>query len=209
MHKSLEVITPSACMDLTILETVKDELGIPQSDVSQDDRLAILIKQASGVVAEYCNRIFGAEEVTETFWSDWPSETSRSFMLSREPVSEIVSVEIDGVVQDPSSYRLANDGHLHRVGLTGLTFWCLTSTAIIQYIAGYILLDDLPYGIERAALSLIKGYYTGTGRDPMVRSESIPGLRDVSYQVGSLGDKSTLPPEVIALLSPHRRLAFA
>jgi hypothetical protein len=209
MNNSLEVITPAACMDLTILETVKDELGIPQSDVSKDDRLAILIKQASGIVADYCDRIFGAEEVIETFWSDWPWETARSFMLTREPVSEIVSVEIDGVIQDPSTYRMASDGHLHRIGTTGLTFWCFTGTVIIQYIAGYVLLDDLPYGIERAALSLIKGYHTSTGRDPMVRSEGIPGLRDVSYQVGSLGDSSTLPPEVIALLTPHRRLAFA
>jgi Phage gp6-like head-tail connector protein len=209
MHKSLEVVTPSACMDLTTLETVKDELGIAQTDTSQDDRLAVLIKQASGVVAEYCNRIFGAEEVTETFWADWPSEQARSFMLSREPVSEIVSVEIDGVVQDPSTYRMANDGHLHRLGITGLSFWCLTSTVIITYIAGYVLLDDLPYGVERAALSLIKGYHFATGSDPSIRSESIPGVRDVSYQVGSLGDASTLPPEVIALLSPHRRLAFA
>jgi len=67
----------------------------------------------------------------------------------------------------------------------------------------------LPYGVERAALSLIKDLYSSTGRDPRIRSEDIPGLRSVTYQVGSLGDAGQLPPEVIALLRPHRRLAFA
>jgi gp6-like head-tail connector protein len=209
MHKSIDIITPAACMDLTVLETVKDELGIAQTDTSQDDRLATLIKQASGVVAEYCNQVFGAEEVLETFWADAPSQYARSFMLSRLPVIDIASVIIDGQTIDPSEYRVAVDGHLHRLDQARMTFWVLTSTAEITYTGGYVLLDDLPYGIERAALTLIKGYHFATGADPSIRSESIPGLRDVSYQVAGAGDASTLPPEVIALLTPHRRLAFA
>lgn len=209
MHSSLEVITPAACMDLTILETAKMELGIPQTDTSQDDNISILIKQASGVVADYCNQVFGAEHVVETFWADAPSEWARSFMLSREPVISIDSVEIDGVILDPSMYRTASDGHLHRLDTVGMTQWVLSSTAVISYTAGYVLLDDLPYGIERAALSMIRTFHSGAGRDPMVRSEDIPGLRSVSYQVGSLGDSESLPPEVVALLRPYRRLAFA
>jgi len=209
MHNSLEVITPAACLDLTVLETAKMELGIPASDTSQDDTIAVLIKQASGVVADYCNTVFGAEEVVETFWADSPSEWARSFMLSRQPVISIESVEVDGMILDPSDYRMASDGHLHRLNTVGMTMWALTSTVLIHYTAGYVLLDDLPYGVERAALSMIKTFHSGTGRDPMVRSESIPGLRDVSYQVGSLGDSESLPPEVVALLRPYRRLAFA
>jgi hypothetical protein len=209
MHSSLEVITPAACLDLTILETAKAELGIPESDTSQDDFIAALIKQASGVVADYCNQVFGAEEVEEIFWADAPSAWVRSFMLAREPIISIDSVEVDGLTLDPSAYRMASDGHLHRIDTAGMTYWVLTSTVVVRYTAGYVLLDDLPYGVERAALSLIRGYHSSTGRDPMIRSEDIPGLRSVSYQVGSLGDANSLPPEVVALLRPHRRLAFA
>lgn len=209
MHSSLEILTPAACMDLTILETAKAELGIPDSDTSQDEYISGLIKQASGIVADYCNQVFGAEEVLETFWADAPSAYVRSLMLAREPVISIDSVEVDGIVLDPSEYRMASDGHLHRLDTVGMTYWVLTSTAIVTYTAGYVLLDDLPYGVERAALSLIKGYASGKGRDPYVRSEEIPGLRTVAYQVGSLGDAESLPPEVVALLRPHRRLAFA
>jgi hypothetical protein len=212
MHSSLEVITPAACLDLTILETAKMELGIPPSDTSKDDKITTLIKQASSIVADYCNQVFGAEEVLETFWSDAPSSSyERSFMLSREPIISIDSVVIDGQTIDPTNYRMATDGHLHRLDTVGLTFWCLTSTAEIHYTAGYVLLDDLPYGIERAALSLIKEYYAGFGQNPRVRSEEIPGLRRVDYQIGGgfAAGSGSLPPEVTALLWPYRRLAFA
>lgn len=209
MHSSLEVITPAACLDLTILETAKAELGIPESDTSQDDYISGLIKQASGIVADYCNQVFGAEEIEEIFWADAPSTWTRSFMLAREPIISIDSVEVDGLTLDSSQYRMASDGHLHRLDTVGMTYWVLTSTVVVRYTAGYVLLDDLPYGVERAALSLIREYHASAGRDPRVRSEDIPGLRSVSYQVGSLGDAEALPPEVVALLRPHRRLVFA
>lgn len=210
MHSSLEIITPAACMDLTVLDTAKMELGIPVGDTSQDDQLTVLIKQASGVVADYCNQVFGAEELLETFWTDAPSSYERSFMLSREPVISIDSVVIDGATLDPSEYRMASDGHLHRLDGAGMSNWVLTSTAEIHYTAGYVLLDDLPYGIERAALSLIKEYHASFGQNPRVRSEDIPGIRRVDYQIGgSFATTGSLPPEVTALLWPYRRLAFA
>jgi hypothetical protein len=197
-------------MDLTILSTVKDELGILQTDTSQDDRLTDLIKAASGIVAEYCGTVFGAEDVEETFWVDSPSEYVRSVMLSRTPVIEITSVEADGTILDPTAYRVDSGGCLHRIDAIGSTFWVLTNTLVVSYTAGYVLLDSLPYGVERAAISLIKNLHASTGRDPLIRSEDIPGLRSVTYQAGSsLSGAGELPSEVVALLRPHRRLAFA
>ena len=218
MHKNLEIISGAACKDLTVIETVKLELGIPESDTSKDDQIATLIKQASGVISAYCDNMFAQETVVETFWSGsrlWEAEWTSSFMLSREPVSEIISVEIDGAILDPSEYRMANDSHLHRINMaSGETcLWTWTANAIITYKAGYVLLDDLPYGIERAALMLIKDYYSGVGRDPRVRQEEIPGVRNVTYWVGGMNtasqQSSMLPPDVTALLAPYKRLAFA
>lgn len=211
MHRSMTVVAPAACMDLTVLDTAKAELGIALSDTSQDLVITALIKQASGIVAEYCDQIFGAETVTETFWSDAPSEWARSFMLTREPVSTVSSVVIDDLALDPSEYRLASDGHLHRIDPFGVVLtWAWLQTAVITYTAGYVVLDDLPYGIERAALLLIKEFKSGAGRDPRVRSEDIPGVRNVSYWVGGVsGNMNSLPPDVLALLKPHRRVVFA
>jgi hypothetical protein len=217
MHKSLEIISGAACKDLTILETAKMELGIAESDISQDEKITTLIKQASSIISAYCDNMFAQETVVETFWSSariWEAEWTSSFMLSREPVSEIVSVEIDGAILDPSEYRMANDSHLHRINvMSGETCqWTWTANAIITYTAGYVLLDDLPYGIERAALMLIKDYHSGIGRDPRVRQEDVPGVRSVTYWVGGMNTSqqgSMLPPDVIALLAPYKRLAFA
>jgi hypothetical protein len=210
MHTAIEIVTPAACLDLTVLETAKAELGIPTIDTSQDTIIATLIKQASGIVADYCDQVFGEETVTETFFADAPSEYARSFMLAREPVTAIVSVEIDGATLDPSEYRLAVDGHLHRIDSnSGVCQWVLTQQAVITYTAGYVLLDDLPYGIERAALLLIRESHASIGRDPRVRTEDIPGIRSVSYWIGATGPVGALPPDVMTLLKPYRRLAFA
>lgn len=213
MHNSLAVITPAACMDLTVLQTAKAELGIPDSDTSQDARIGVLIKQASSIVADYCDQVFGAEELEETFWADPPSEWQRSFMLSRDRVTSIESVTVDGMLLDPSEYRMGADGFLHRIspiiGSVGVCQWTWMQTVIVDYTAGYVLLDDLPYGIERAALSLIREYHSGTGRDPRVRTEDVPGVRSVTYWVGGTGEAGSLPPDVVALLRPYRRLAFA
>jgi len=211
MHSSLEVLTPAACLDLTVLETAKMELGIAPGDTSKDDQIATQIKQASGIVAAYCNTVFGAEELLETFWCDAPSSYERSFMLSREPVISIDSVVIDGQLIDSSQYRMAQDGHLHRIDTARMSFWCLMSVAEIQYTAGYVLLDDLPYGIEKATLALIKTFHFNIGADPSLRSEDIPGIRSVTYNVGSSSSsiEGSLPSEITALLRPFRRLVFA
>jgi hypothetical protein len=212
MHKSIDIVAPAVCMDLTVLATAKMELGIPTLDTSKDAQIAILIKQASSVVSAYCDQVFGEETITETFWADTPSEWASSFMLSRNRVTNLVSVEIDGIVLDPSAYRMGADGHVHRINELGggPCLWSWTIEAVITYTAGYVLLDALPYGVERATLNLIKDYYSGAGRDPRVRAEEIPGIRNVTYWVGGMGGQSgSLPPDVIALLAPYKRLAFA
>lgn len=211
MHRSIEIVAGAVCRDLTVLDTAKLELGIPLSDVSSDDQIAVLIKQASSIVAAYCDQVFAQETIIETFWSDTHAEWTKAFMLSREPVTEIISVEIDGAVLDPSEYRLATDGYVHRVDAVvgGICQWTWTASAIISYTSGYLLLDDLPYGIERATLMLIKDYWSNIGADPRLRSEDIPGVRSVTYAVSSAGAQSSLSPDVVALLQPYRRMVFA
>ena len=55
----LTVVKPASSFDLTVLATVKAELGI--ADRASDAALAGYIKQASEVVAKFCNRVFALE----------------------------------------------------------------------------------------------------------------------------------------------------
>lgn len=209
MQSSLAVVTPAECFDLTVLATVKAELGIPESNTSQDAILATLIRQASSAVSAFCDTVFAEETVTETFWADSAWEYINAFPLSRSPVSSISSVVVDGSTLDSSQYRLGANGTLYKINGAITCRWFMMQLASITYTAGYALLDGLPQGIERATLMLIKEYRSGIGRDPRIRSEEIPGVRSVTYWVGSTGEAGELPPDVIALLQPYRRMALA
>jgi hypothetical protein len=48
-------------------------------------------------------------------------------------------------------------------------------------------------------------YWASRGRDPTLRSESIPGVIDRQFWVGAVGDPAMLPPRVLASLSGFRR----
>src|SRR5262245_46559089 len=61
------VIVAASSRDLTVLETVKVELGIQASDTSRDAYLNTLITQASQIIATYCNRIFAQETLSDHF----------------------------------------------------------------------------------------------------------------------------------------------
>jgi hypothetical protein len=82
---------------------------------------------------------------------------------------------------------------------------------VITYTAGYLLLDDVPYSLERATLSLITSFWSTRRRDVTVRSEDIPGLRSTTYDIDASGSAAnmSIQPDVAALLQPFRRLAYA
>lgn len=53
------LVTAPASSALTTLANVKDELDIPSTDTSNDNRLTRFIAEESASIARYCNRIFG------------------------------------------------------------------------------------------------------------------------------------------------------
>lgn len=91
MKRIVTVTAPAESYDLTDLETVKDELGIPAEDVSQDDRLARYITEASSIISDVCQRIFQVEGLTETIYSS-RHERDGSLYLSRKPITNIFTI---------------------------------------------------------------------------------------------------------------------
>lgn len=210
MMQSDVVVTGEAdSYDLTVIETVKPELGIAPEDTSNDERLTLYIHQVSGAIAGWCNRVFASETVEETFWHDgsYP-RLGAPLMLSRSPVSSIASVTVDGTVIDASLYRIVRPtGHLFSLDSGGApSSWSFSTSLIVAYVGGYALLDDLPFEIERAAIEWLKDVWYAQERDPRVKSETNFGVARFDYFDVGAGGVSGLPAAVTALLQPYRKL---
>lgn len=209
MKSSLVVTTAATSTDLTVLATVKEELGIAPQDNTNDAVLQKAIRRASGIVTEYCGQKFAQETVTETFWPEYSrggcSLQMTSLLLTRRPIVSITSLTIDGTEKSSSEYRFNSaSGEVAAISSSGYpSFWGIAQGAVVVYTAGYALLDNLPDGIEDAVLTLIRLAWFDKGRDPRVKGESAPNIASFDYWVGEIG-KSGMPPEVVSRLEPHR-----
>ena len=193
----ITVTVPATTYDLTTVGTVKAELGI--TDRAEDARLQTFIRQASGVIAEFCNRTFAEETVAETLRLDCGR---RELTLTRYPVTAVIGVTEDGEALESDEWEINSAaGILRRLSGSDLTYWP-AKKIVGTYSAGYPLLQGLPYGIERACLTLIKQYRFAQDRDPLVKSETAESVGGASY-FGSVNG-SALSPEVAGLLTPHR-----
>lgn len=133
---------------LTTLETLKGELGIDDTDSSQDTRLARLIGVASDFIERYCGREFGKLERTE-YYKGYGTPRLRLNVTPLDATADI-TVVIDGLaleldtdfkVEDPKIGALWRDRGWQK-------------TAPFQRGASYATLD----GMERAAFAIT---YTG------------------------------------------------
>jgi Phage gp6-like head-tail connector protein len=189
----LSIVTAADTYDLTTLATVKAELGIV--DREEDEALASMIRQASGVIADHCNRVFALETVEETIRLN---RRMHELVLERFPVTEIASVIENGVTLTEDDYEAdLAAGTLRRLRNDTRDWW--TSKIVVTYSAGYSLLDAVPMGIERACITLVRQYRFGADRDPMLRASGLDNVGNSSYF-----NVTALSPEVTGLLEPHR-----
>jgi hypothetical protein len=216
----LTVIEPAASTALTTLDRVKFGLGIDLDDDTNDEFLEMQIQEQSDYVCALLN-VAVADDGTRTLGLETVEEILEMPFLSRLPVVEIISLmDGNGTVYDPDDYRI------HR--MTG-RFIGPPSTAwmnliynytpppipiIARYTAGWLLPGDegrtLPYPIETATVARVSSVRSGSGRDPLVKAEDIPGVIRTEYWVGSTGGDTGgtggIPPDIWSQLSMYRRL---
>jgi len=199
--QSLEITEVADTQDLTVLATAKNELRIAQADTSQDAELTRWIHEASSLINSQVNRVLGREKVRETFECGYSGHIG-GLSLSRYPVAIIDSVACSTQSLATTDYRLdANKGLLYR------NFGRWTGEVVVNYQAGYQLLGELPYDLERACLQLMRYRQTSALRDPSIRSEEVPGVYNVSYWVGVVpGSDAAMPADVTSMLAPYRDL---
>jgi hypothetical protein len=224
-YKSLlQVINQSDTYDLTVLETLKQELKI--TDNSQDEILATRIHRASDDINRYCNRIFAKETVKETFRNGW--NWKKSLFLRRTPINSITSIIIGSSpntdIVDSNLYEFdPNDGIggfvwpletngqrvLFPCSWSNWSDW--NSIMEITYIGGYTLLDELPYGVEEACIELAKIRYnlaSGTGITTDKTRTEIPGVWLKQVDTTSNDSNSFIPDVVKQMLAPFKKTAF-
>jgi uncharacterized phiE125 gp8 family phage protein len=224
MRSVVEIVTPSESELLTTLERVKRELSIT-SDAS-DEILEDKISEASSDIAQAIPQRLPREGVRETFWHDegahhWRTPHHRgnpmqtTLFLRRTPVVKIDSVTVDDIALDPNEFLLDPDaGLLDRLSSDGIPCaWSFCKSVVVAYTAGFILPGasgrNLPRAIEGAVIALVSDYWASRGRDPTLRSESIPGVIERQFWVGAVGEAESLPPRVLASIAPFRRPALA
>jgi hypothetical protein len=192
----LEIITPAASHDLTVLDTARAELG--GAPGVTDPEILALIGQASAACARACNRpTFARERVRQTEHYRGPEP----IVLARDLNTAVVSVTDNGTALDSTGYLLT-DGVLWRQSAGWRGAWCYGAT-VIEYDSGFELLAGLPEDIERACLLVLRAWFFSRGRDPTIRSMSSEGIGMTQFAAPAAAG---LPPEAAQLLAPWRRL---
>jgi hypothetical protein len=208
MRSILTVTSPASSYDLTTLATAKEDLGI--SDSSQDAKLSRLITAASRAVATYLNRVMAKETVVETIRFD---DVQEYVVLQRAPVVTITSAVEDGTTVDADEYETDQDsGTLYRLDASGYRHvWIACKSLVVTYEGGWVLPGNsgrtLPEDIEQGTLAMLRGVWSASGRDPMLKAERVDGVGELEYWVGSSSQSGfELPSDVQTLLAPYRRI---
>lgn len=140
------VLTAASTYDLTDIATAKLELG--DTGTADDVFIARSISQVSKAAANYCNRVFPVETLTDLIYVDrnvLRTSDLTILQLSRCPLVRIASVIENAGLSDETTlvsgtdYQIkAEDGQLLRLDSTAgcLMRWC-ARTVTVQYSAGY------------------------------------------------------------------------
>lgn len=229
----LVVITPPVSRDLVTWERVQQE--IPELD--DEVRALALIREATSIIERECGypRGFGLQTVEERVPADGGVELPLEMIPIAEPDAARVISYLGGSAITDYEILDPHDGYLYRengwewsVG----NFSSVLGTRVprpgrfdftVLYRAGYVLPNDddvlldagppevfaerLPYGLERAAIELVRALMTAPQAAAVsnVASERI-GDYSISYR-DSGGDRAVvLPPRVETLLAPFRRV---
>ena len=202
----LVVVTPASITKLAQLDAIKTELEL--SSTADDFWLNDQIDKASTQILGYLGRVLATETVTETFRPEYSVD---ALSLARWPVQSITSIVVDGDALATTDYE---------ADLSVGTLWRLTTNdrrkhwaalkTVVTYVAGYKLpgegARDLPFDIERACIDLVKLRYHARGRDPLLRGQEHDGVGSETYWVGGASDGGAMPPDIRALLDPHREM---
>jgi len=213
---SLTVSSAATNPELTLVGTVKAELGITSS--TGDAVMTGMIQRASDYIERWTGRRFPRETVVETL-----AASGRPYLvLSRAPVVSITAITRDGSTISSTSYDIdnANAGILWReqgwtdTGLLGQNIegyrtghgrrdWSVT------YVAGYITPGStagnptLPGDVEQACIAIVKAWWRERKENPNVVKQAVGAAAETkAFGLDQVG----IPPVATSLLKRWQRI---
>jgi len=211
-YRISRTIVPAASLALVTVEQAKATLGIDAADTSQDAALAALIGQVSAAIHRYIDRILVQQGYRDQFRyvANWmfvgePLQLWQYPVALDEDGSAVATIVQDGVAVDAALYE-ANDerGLLYSIDASGAYGW--TGLLItVDYTAGY---DPIPDDVQAAALDWLTARWHAEGRDPGLRSETVPDLLAQTYAGAEPMTSSGIPGAARDLLAPYMRPAL-
>jgi len=208
-HRFTLVVTPAESLALITLEEAKLALGIAPEDTTQDAALAMQIDAVSAAVSNYCNRTFAVQTYRDQIrghcggFGEPISTRQWPIVLSETGVPQVVVAE-NGVGLDAELLEVVPDtGALYRLdGALSPTLWA-SPLLVIDYEAGYA---TIPADLRAAALEWLTARHYATGRDPALRSETIPDVIAQVYagESGAGTSGGAMPPGTRTLLAPYK-----
>lgn len=209
----ITTVTVAANSKLLIdLATVKSVLGI--TGASEDAFLNLLIGWVSGAIEQYCNRVLVVETVKDEFWLQrepypWmlPGGVG-PLQLSRWPAVAVTSVTEDGTaLVDGTDYRVNYElGQLERLDVKLWPKRWPTLPIVVTYSSGYSPMEP---SIIDAAMRMITARRAARGRDPNLKQENIPGVREAQWWIATGKDAGNMSPDIVDILDNYRvPLAF-
>lgn len=201
------VTTPASSYDLASLSDIKDELGV--NDNASNAILQRYLTSASAAVAQFCDRVFPAETITETHWSQrdrWPRFIIggvQELQLRRWPLQSVTSVTENGttLVQDTDFKIHKANGQLVRLDTNGNpTLWSCYPVVVV-YVGGFA---SIPTDVQDAVIRMVTSRWLSKGRDKNLKQENIPGVLERSWWIASGNEAGNMTPDVADILSGYR-----
>lgn len=208
MQETISTVTTAATSyDLTTLDVVRDELGI--TDNAKNATLQRYITAASLMAAQYCNRVFPAETITDKVLrrrDSWPRllpTGAQVLQLERWPLVSVTSVTEDGtvLVAGTDFTPVGAPGQLIRLDSNGnARSWCVFPLTVV-YVAGY---DPIPSDVEDAVIRMVTRRYLSKGRDPNLKQQNIPGVLEQSWWIATGSESGNMSPDISDILNNYR-----
>lgn len=209
------VIVKATSYDLAKIADIKTLFNI--TDTASDAALALMITRASAAAQNYCNNAFVVETIKDQFYpgSDgfpwtvkydfdllqltrWPVVTISSLV---ETIGGVVTTLVEGTdfIDDSSLGQLTRLNTYAGAPATPYepTVW-RSNPVTVQYTAGF---SPIPLDVADAVEIIVKGKYYGQTRDPMLRSENVPGVLSAAWFAV---DGNGMPYEAVSKLSQYR-----